>query len=471
MSIRILGAAIAVLMAATTATAEEKASKASVVAVVDFAKPIGRIRPIHGVNNGPVVWSGEESGLTATLTKRHKEAGFPSVRLHDCHWPNPDVVDVPCIFPIFDADPDDPRYYCFAKTDAYLAPIVNSGKQITYRLGTSIEHWTRFHTSPPEDFAKWAKICVNIIRHYNEGWANGFHYNIKHWEIWNEPETGRLMWTGTLQQYFELYEIVAKAIKAHDPSLKVGGPSACQMKGYPSVLPFLIFCRDRKVPLDFVSWHSYRNAPSEVIQDAAAIRAMLDKAGFKGMPQHMTEWNRFPEGSAKQTEQEKLDSMRSSRAAAFAASTLMLLQDYPIDMANFYTADTNPWGMFDAFGVPGRVYYAFVAFNQLTKTPDRVACELNGLPQPEITICAGLSGDRKNGAILISNFSAAPRHVSIRLRGLPRQLVQSETLAVDAKHEFASIGKMAIDPEQAVLAMDLPDNAVYLIRLSTSITK
>jgi hypothetical protein len=470
MIIRTHGAviAVAVLMVAVAATAEEKAGNASVGAVVDFAKPIGRIRPIHGVNNGPAVWSGEENGLTATLTKRHKEAGFPSVRLHDCHWPAPDVVDVPCIFPISDADPDDPRYYCFAKTDAYLAPIVSNCEKITYRLGTSIEHWTNFHTSPPKDFAKWAKVCVNIIRHYNEGWANGFHYNIKHWEIWNEPETGRLMWTGTLQQYFELYEIVARAIKAHDPWLNVGGPSACQMNGYPSVLPFLVFCRDRKVPLDFVSWHSYRNSPSEVIHDAAAIRAMLDRSGFKDIRQRITEWNRLPEGAAKETEQQKLDTMRGPKAAAFAASTLMLLQDHPIDMANFYTADTNPWGMFDSFGVPGKVYYAFLAFNQLTKAPNRLECVIQDSPQQAIVVCAGLSDDRKNGSILMSNFGAIPCHVSISLRNLPPQLIQSETFAVDAKHEFTPIAKTSVAPAQGALAVDLPDNAVYLIRLSSA---
>ena len=32
---------------------------------------------------------------------------------------------------------------------------------------------------------------MNVIKHYNSGWANGYHYNIKYWEIWNEPD-GRM---------------------------------------------------------------------------------------------------------------------------------------------------------------------------------------------------------------------------------------------------------------------------------------
>jgi hypothetical protein len=136
--------------------------------VVDFAKPAGRIRALHGVNNGPVSWGG-----AADLTNYHKEAGFPSARLHDCHYAGANVVDIHFIFPIFDADADDPRYYRFAETDAYLAAIVNNGEQITYRLGESIECRSRaysnggFYVHPPKDFAKWTKICINIIRHYN----------------------------------------------------------------------------------------------------------------------------------------------------------------------------------------------------------------------------------------------------------------------------------------------------------------
>jgi len=62
-------------------------------------------------------------------------AGFPGVRLHDCNWPHPDVVDLPAIFPLFHLDPDDPENYQFAKTDAYIKPIIENGATILYRMG------------------------------------------------------------------------------------------------------------------------------------------------------------------------------------------------------------------------------------------------------------------------------------------------------------------------------------------------
>ena len=130
---------------------------------VDCSRPQGRLRPLHGVGNGPFV----AGGHTADMAARHREAGFPSVRLHDCHWPNPNVVDVPTIFPLFHADVDDPRNYIFKPTDRYLQPIVENGAWIVYRLGVSIEHLTKYYIYPPEDYARWARICINIIRHYN----------------------------------------------------------------------------------------------------------------------------------------------------------------------------------------------------------------------------------------------------------------------------------------------------------------
>jgi hypothetical protein len=90
--------AVAILLATQASVADDPKQGAQPV-VVDFAKPLGKIRALHGVQNGPVVW-----GINADLTRYHAEAGFPSTRLGECHYPSPDVVDVPVIFPIFDAD-------------------------------------------------------------------------------------------------------------------------------------------------------------------------------------------------------------------------------------------------------------------------------------------------------------------------------------------------------------------------------
>lgn len=449
--------------------------------LIDLAKPAGQLRALHGVNNGPVSW-----GIAADLTNYYKEAGFPSARLHDCHYAGANVVDIHFIFPIFDADPDDPKYYTFAETDAYLAPIIANGTKITYRLGESIESRSRaysnggFYVQPPKDFAKWARICVNIIRHYNDGWANGFHYGITHWEVWNEPaENCPGMWPGTLQQYFEMYEATARAIKAYDPALKVGGPATCNIGFTPLIRPFLEYCRDKAVPLDFITWHCYADVPQILSGNAVLARQMFDEYGFTQAESHITEWHPmwYPWSNAVDANElgnpnpekytamrEKFDTMRGPKAAAFVASALMLLQDVPLDMANYYTADTNPWGMFDAFGVPGHVYYTFVAFNRLIQTPNRVACELQGGSAPEITACAAFSGTQDMGALLVSNFGETGRTLSIQYLNLPSEKTfDADVLAIDTNHTLSSIAQHPLTAAENTLQVDIPGNAVYLI--------
>ena len=217
---------------------------------VDFSQTNGVIRPLHGVNLGPLCYRG-----MVDLSAYHCELGVPLTRLHDVVWVNYDAVDISTIFRDFRNDPALPDSYPFAATDDYIAAVVKTGSSVLYRLGESIEHTPRkYRVHPPKDFGKWADICCAIIRHYNEDWAGGFRYNIRYWEIWNEPENQPAMWTGTDDQYFQLYEITAKAIKARWPDLKVGGPSLGytgefkdgQFKAGDFLLRFLHHCRDHQ---------------------------------------------------------------------------------------------------------------------------------------------------------------------------------------------------------------------------------
>ncbi len=120
------------------------------------------------------------------LTEEYREIGVPAVRLHDTDWPYPPCVDVYQIFRDFSKDENDPTNYDFVLTDQYLAVIRASGAEIVYRIGTSIEHIkNRRFVYAPKDNAKWAWVAEKIIRYYNEGWADGYHYGIRFWEIWN----------------------------------------------------------------------------------------------------------------------------------------------------------------------------------------------------------------------------------------------------------------------------------------------
>ncbi len=439
---------------------------------VDFAKPAGRIRPLNGVNNGPFA----AGNHTADMEARHKEAAFPSVRLHDCHWPHPDVVDIPAIFPLFHADADDPKNYIFGPTDRYLAPIAERGAEIVYRLGVSIEHKPAFHTQPPADFEKWAKVCVNVIRHYNDGWADGKKYGIRYFEVWNEPDIGPPMWTGTPRQYFDLYCAAVTAIKAYDPALKVGGQVSFVKGKY--TRPFLAYCRDRKLPLDFFSWHRYSDSPADLIQDAVEMRALLDEYGFKEAESLCTEWRPMLEGFNKVDWRKNRQPggvraafarNRNHESAAFAASALMQMQDAPLDRAHYYTADDSPWSMFDEYGEPGKVFFAFKAFNQLLQTPNRVT--VTGAPGGDgVTACCGLADDGQSAGLLLSNYRGQPADLTINLKGLPLDgEIRVERLLVDEKHDGAPLDPLAVGAGNRIIRIRLPAATVLYMRLSQAV--
>ena len=266
---------------------------------IDCAVPHGTVRPLHGVNNGPL-----ERGGIVDLSAWHRAIAVPLARLHDVHWPNADAVDIHTIYPDWRADPARPDSYRFARTDEYLQAIVDVGASIVYRLGESIEHTKRkVHVHPPADPDKWTAACLGIIRHYNEGWADGFRHGIRYWEIWNEPENRPAMWTGTPEQYYRLYTTTAKAIKARWPDLKVGGPAAGYQGEYeggalqPSTFltGFIGACKREGAPLDFFSWHIYTDDPAEPGRRARALRRWLDRQGFSRAELHLNDWNYIPD--------------------------------------------------------------------------------------------------------------------------------------------------------------------------------
>ena len=85
---------------------------------VDFSsQSIGNIRPLHGVNSGPMT-----KVFTYDARPLFIEAGIPFARLHDVEYPygSGEFVDIPCIFKDFDADETCPESYNFGLTDEYI---------------------------------------------------------------------------------------------------------------------------------------------------------------------------------------------------------------------------------------------------------------------------------------------------------------------------------------------------------------
>ena len=265
---------------------------------IDFSKTNGIIKPMNAVNNGPVV--GNVRNMKKTSIKFFEEAAFPYARNHDASFYEPyggeHIVDVHRIFKNFDADETDPASYWFEPTDYYLKQIINYGGKVFYRLGASIEHYFKYGTRVPKDYAKWARICEHIIMHYTEGWANGFKYDIEYWEIWNEPDCRDAngvgpCWQGTDEEFIDFYEVTAKHLKTCFPHLKIGGPAFTNPWHTDFKRAFLKAVKERKIPFDFYSYHWYGMHIKDFIETLEEAQNELKLAGLEGTPTILNEWN------------------------------------------------------------------------------------------------------------------------------------------------------------------------------------
>ena len=198
---------------------------------VDAAQVTGVLRSFQGVNLGPLHTQTNFPDLTA----QYRALRIDAIRTHDFFGPTDldahprDRGHEQVIFPDWSADPAKADSYRFGPSDRMVKGIVDCSARPCFRLGRSFGA----DPTPPPDFEKFAEVAKHIVMHYNGGCANGYHYNIRYWEIWNEPNIEKdwvpgkglyLFWSGTREQFFDLYQKTARALKALDPSLKVGGP-------------------------------------------------------------------------------------------------------------------------------------------------------------------------------------------------------------------------------------------------------
>ncbi|HTH48829.1 MAG TPA: hypothetical protein VMB21_15050 [Candidatus Limnocylindria bacterium] len=444
--------------------------------IVDFSKSQGVFRALHGINKGPLA-----AGGIVDVTEDLQALGLPGIRLHDCHWPNPDVVDIHAVFPDFHANPGRAANYDFALTDEYLAAANKTGAQLIYRLGESIEHTSkRHHVHPPDDPSKWADICLGLIRHYNEGWAGGTHLGIRYWEIWNEPENRPAMWSGTDEDYFRLYRVAAKRIKKRYPDLKVGGPAVGAIGNFVTgsfqptafVTNFLSLCRRESLPLDFFSWHCYTADSTQLSLRARVVRHLLDTYGFTNTESHLNEWNYLPGNSWEPlgrsappvTRQTAYEQMAGPAGASFLVTALLELQDAPVDMCNLFHGELGGFGLFNEYGMPHKNYYGLLAFHGLLDTPRRVLTR--GDVPGQLGLAAGMNADGTEASILASNLTRPKGDFRIVLLHLPwTGPTVVETRLVDATHDLSPVARSTNAVNEAFVNLQLRAPGVALIRL------
>ncbi len=424
---------------------------------IDLTRPTGQVRRLHGGGLGPTF---SRAKVQERTSAHLRELGLPLIRLHDAPYGEngAKLVDIPQVFPLFHLDPADPRNYFFAHTDDYIASILNLGAKILFRLGVSIEHSARtYFTDPPADYDHWTDICIGIIRHYNEGWADGFHHHIEYWEIWNEPNLGPMMWTGSWEAYIRLYITAARKIKTRFPKIKIGGPALAQIRGFMDVEKIeslLQACRRENAPLDFFSWHNYTTDPAVIIGDPQTMRDILDRNGFKQTELHLNEWH-HRWGTP--------DLMNHIEHAVFLSSVLAGWQDTPLDMGNYYSTHSGRFGVFETDGTPNKCFHAMKAFNLFSGYHNRVQVKpIDGVA--DVRVLAGR--DNLGGAACFAAcFKSGAGPLELRFRGLSGSPQKPAVRVLDAEHDLDPVVDCTFADDTLTLRRPR-ESVLYLIEFS-----
>ena len=420
-------------------------------AIVDFGKVARPMKPQHCLS-----WASPITGWNVPEMYEEMEEGKLFTRLCECYGSNGKGINVPYIFRDFTADAQDPASYFFPHTDKVMAEVADVGARTIYNLGGPREiTLPRIYCTVPTDPEKWADVCVNIIRHYTEGWADGFHYNVQYWEIWNEPDNPVFWENGTPEQYFELYACTAKKIKALNPALKVGGPALALLdeNGLVFAEKFLDYVKENNLPLDFFSYHAVNQSVDEIVYRAERIREMITASGFN-IEVIQDGWNCIDEHGDERT---RFDHNRDAQGTAYAAAIMSVMQANGVDASLNYdlSCGSQYSNLLDWFSNILKPFSALKAYKKLYDLGQEVDAKGYGVY---------ITAARKEGkaAILVTNYDEETTRCEISCKNFGACKASYYTL--DETRDLEKT-KEEIYNADGVLAVQLRGYAAVLIEL------
>jgi xylan 1,4-beta-xylosidase len=380
----------------------------------------------------------------AQLARAHRELGFRHVRFHGLL--DDDMGTLTCQM--------ERLLYSFFNADSIVDFLLSIGMHPFVELsfmpralassGTTVFKY-QGNVTPPKDLDAWCTLIGRLAGHWLDRYGRR---EVRRWyfEVWNEPNLAAF-WTGTQQQYFDLYKRTAVTLKSLDARLRVGGPATAANAW---IREFVDYCRSAGAPLDFVSTHHYptdafgepgddtvtqlAKCPRSVLREQA--RAVREQAG--ALPLCYTEWS---------SSSNARDALHDEPfAAAFAVKNILeaagLVDAYSwwtfsdIFEENYFPSMPfhGGFGLLNLHGIAKPVYRAFELLHGLGE-------ELLPRSGEHPTVDAWAIRGERAVSVIVTNF-ALPRHP---VRGQSVDLVlercavaQRATLRrIDARHANA----------------------------------
>jgi xylan 1,4-beta-xylosidase len=238
----------------------------------------------------------------AQLKLVHDELGFKYIRFHGILHDDMEAYREINGTPVYNFGKIDAVYDAILKTG--MKPFVEIGfMPHDLASGTKTIFYWQGNGSPPKDWGKWSDFMTAFARHLEARFGVA---EVRSWrfEVWNEPNLDGFWTDGNQQTYLKLYDVTAKAIKAVDPALLVGGPSTAGAAWVPE---FLAHAKASGAAVDFVTTHAYgvnggfldekgegdnklAPQPGSISNDVWKVRGQM-QADWPGLPLYFTEWS------------------------------------------------------------------------------------------------------------------------------------------------------------------------------------
>jgi xylan 1,4-beta-xylosidase len=170
--------------------------------------------------------------------------------------------------------------------------------------GDKTVFWWKGNITPPKSLSEWRDLITASVRHWIARYGRA-EVRQWHFEIWNEPDL-HFFFSGTQDDYQELYATAARAIKDIDSELRVGGPATATGNW---VDTFIAACHRRGDPLDFFATHGYAVKAGQFLDELgtqelflddnpyaladyfSSVRQRIRASPLPNLPLHITEWN------------------------------------------------------------------------------------------------------------------------------------------------------------------------------------
>ncbi|MBU2599695.1 Ig-like domain-containing protein [bacterium] len=287
------------------------------------------------------------------------------------------------------------------RLDQYVKSIIDIGAQplmcLSYMPLVLQSDQGAGISSPPKSYEDWQKLVKMTVQRYNK--EKG--YQIKYWEVWNEPENKSYnFWKGkaqpgeSLDNLLKLYRYSLQGIEETEKEgsfkVKIGGFGLAGCTTH--IIKKLL---EENLRVDFVSWHHYGNLSGEKFNLKKLREEIIKIKEIVGSEKELiiSEWNASVSG----TSSGRMVN-RSPLGASYAAAAISTMIENGVSLACFsqirenYSASVWSLGMF--YPNPEYTKPVFNVF-KLYKMLESDKINLAGSLEQDIT--GGIATKSKNG--------------------------------------------------------------------------